>query len=298
VTYVPTIGASAQNRAQPAVRIWGNTGRSNATRRAYFQCQIHAREWISGATCNYIVDAIVREYKSNNNNVARTLLNQLELVVVPFVNPDGYAWTWTNDRQWRKNRRNITGNACIGTDLNRNYNTHWGQGGSSNSSCSDTYMGPSVASEPETKNTAAFWKTLQNSTAAIVAAIDWHSYSQLVLRPWGWTSADSPDEAVLKAAGDKYAADIRATSNRVYTSQKSIQLYVTTGTASDWFYDTEANTNNAGFRAAGFTIELRPTGAPPGFELPPAEIVPTGNENYVAVKNYLNTFLANPIRNR
>jgi len=131
-----------------------------------------------------------------------------------------------------------------------------------------------------------------------VAAIDWHSYSQLVLRPWGWTSADSPDEAVLKAAGDKYAADIRATSNRVYTSQKSIQLYVTTGTASDWFYDTEANTNNAGFRAAGFTIELRPTGAPPGFELPPAEIVPTGNENYVAVKNYLNTFLANPIRNR
>jgi hypothetical protein len=57
-----------------------------------------------------------------------------------------------------------------------------------------------------------------------------------------------------------------------YTSQKSIQLYVTTGTANDWFYDTDASSTNCVgttcYRAYGFTIELRDTGlyvAPPLF---------------------------------
>jgi len=261
--------------------------------RAYFQCQIHAREWISGATCNYIVDQIVREYKSTTSGVVRQILDGLELVVIPFVNPDGYAYTWTNDRQWRKNRRNITGNACIGVDLNRNYNTHWGEGGSSNNSCSDTYMGPTVSSEPETQNTANYYKELQKS-APILSAIDWHSYGQLVNRPWGYTSNDSDDEHVLKQVGDKYAADIFATSGKNYTSQKSINLYITTGTASDWFYDRDANIGNQGYRSGGYTVELRPTGTP-GFVLPPIEIVPTGNENYVAVKNFLVYFLNNPL---
>ena len=64
--------------------------------------------------------------------------------------------------------------------------------------------------------------------------------------------------------------DIFDVDGKRYTSQKSIQLYMTTGTASDWFYSDDANSNNE-FRAAGFTIELRDTGQF-GFLLPPDQV--------------------------
>jgi len=130
----------------------------------------------------------------------------------------------------------------------------------------------------------------------IIGAIDWHSYSQLVLRPYGWTSANSPDETILKTIGDKYAADIRAQSGLIYTSQKSIDLYVTTGTASDWYYGDQATRNNGPYRIASYTVELRPTGNNPGFVLPPDQIVPTGKENWAAIRNYLNTLTNTPIK--
>ena len=66
------------------------------------------------------------------------------------------------------------------------------------------------------------------------------------------------------------SADIFEVDQKRYTSQKSIQLYMTTGTASDWFYSDDANSNN-NYRAAGFTIELRDTGQF-GFELPPSQV--------------------------
>ena len=80
---------------------------------------------------------------------------------------------------------------------------------------------------------------------------------------------DCPDEARLKSLADSMAEVIRDTSGRVYISQKSSQLYTSTGTASDWYYSSEGNTNNE-FRAAAYTIELRDTGQY-GFILPPNE---------------------------
>lgn len=86
----------------------------------------------------------------------------------------------------------------------------------------------------------------------------------------GWTSQNSPDETQLKDLGDQMSADIFSVEGKRYTSQKSIQLYMTTGTASDWFYSDDANTGNE-FRAAGYTIELRDTGAY-GFRLPADQV--------------------------
>jgi len=116
-----------------------------------------------------------------------------------------------------------------------------------------------------------------------------------VLRPYGWTNTSSPDETVLKNIGDQYARDIFAVSGRNYTSQKSIQLYVTTGTASDWYYGTQAFTGNRGYRVASYTVELRPVGNPPGFVLPPVEIIPTGRENWAAIRTWLDYLNKNPI---
>jgi hypothetical protein len=146
-------------------------------------------------------------------------------------------------------------------------------------------------SEPETASTVAFW----NQNTPIIGALDWHSYTQLVLRPYGWTSVSPPDEAFLKFLGDGYAAEIFKVHGERYTSQKSIELYQTSGTASDWFYGENATRVNEGYRAAGFCIELRPRGNPPGFLLPPSEIIPTGEENYPAMLWWMEQILRNPI---
>jgi len=287
VTYIASIGKSFEGRDQPAVVVTGTRGTNKPS--IYFQCQIHAREWISGATCNYIVNKLVTSY--GTNSTVTSLLDSVVFHIVPFTNPDGYAYTWSNDRLWRKNRNTNNGNLCRGVDINRNYNSKWAQGGSSSSACSDTYHGPSPNSEIETQNTIAYF----SSVAPVYLAIDWHSYSQLILRPYGWTSANSPDETLLKRIGDGMRDAIRANSGVVYTSQKSIDLYVTTGTAQDWFYENQDNVDNKGYKAAGYTIELRDTGRY-GFELPPAQIIPTGEENYAAVIYAVQQILLSPIR--
>jgi hypothetical protein len=253
----------------------------------YFQCQIHAREWISGATCQYIINNLLQQ-NAAGDPTASNILKNYNIAVVPVVNPDGYAYTWlgtSGDRMWRKNRR--ANGACYGVDLNRNYNDHWGQGGSSTDPCSETYMGPSVASEPEVQATQNYMKSLQQ-TAPIYLAIDWHSYSQLVLRPYGWTSAPCPNEAALRTMGTAYADAVRAYSGFVYTSQTAYALYVTTGSASDYFYSTSLTSTNGGFHVAAYTVELRPTSDPPGFILPPAQIKPCGQENYQGVLAFVN----------
>jgi len=261
----------------------------------YMQCQIHAREWISGATCNYIWNQLVTDY-NNNVSAVVNLLNNLQIILVPFTNPDGYMWTWTNDRMWRKNR-NQDNRTCIGVDCNRNYNDHWGQGGSSTNPCSDTYMGPSVASEKEVQNTQNLFKA-QQRIAPVIGGMDWHSYSQLVLRPYGWTNSLPPHDARLTQLGDNFAAAIRAVHGKVYVSQRSYQLYQTTGSASDWFFGSDAYAGNGGYRAAGFTVELRPSDSQStiGFQLPPVEIIPTGQENYAALVPWITSLLTTPIQ--
>jgi len=101
------------------------------------------------------------------------------------------------------------------------------------------------------------------------------------LRPYGWTTKLPPDEAVMRTIGDGMAAAIKATAKANYISEHSIDLYITSGTALDWFYEP------AGFY--GYTIELRDTGQY-GFVLPTAQIKPTGQENFAAIvwaANYL-----------
>jgi len=283
---VPSIGRSFNGLDMPALHITGTA--TGAKKNVWFQCQIHAREWISGATCMYIVN-----YLANNYNVdsrVTTLLNEVELIVVPFVNPDGYEYTWSNERLWRKNRSPNADNSCVGTDLNRNYNDHWGEGGSSSNPCSDTYMGTGAASEAETRNINEYFLLNQ----PIYGSIDWHAYSQLMLRPYGWSRSAAPDEAMSKEIGDKMRDAARAVNGLSYTSQPSVDLYITTGSASDWFYGEEASAGRGSVRSYGFTIELRDTGRF-GFQLPASEIIPQGQEMIPAALDFMEFTTQNPL---
>ncbi|KAI9599066.1 hypothetical protein BDF19DRAFT_419370 [Syncephalis fuscata] len=162
---------------------------------------------------------------------------KLEFVIVPVCNPDGYVFTWSSNRLWRKNREGIQNGRTYGVDINRNWPDHWGARGSSTNPSAEDYRGPSAGSTREVQAlTTAYIKTPN-----IVSAVDLHSYSQLVLRSYGWTTAIPQDESRLAKVGQQFADDIRAQSGKEYTSQRSVELYVTSGEVTDWWYGEALN---------------------------------------------------------
>lgn len=117
VEYVPSIGKSIEGRDIFAIFI---TGQEFASKKQfYIESLIHAREWATGSTSAYIAWELVKGF-SENNKVIVNLLNQIEVIIVPIVNPDGYAYSHSIDRMWRKNRRKVN-KIDYGVDLNRNF---------------------------------------------------------------------------------------------------------------------------------------------------------------------------------
>jgi murein tripeptide amidase MpaA len=224
-TYVASIGKTIQGRDIPAIRI-GTKPTTNKPQ-LFVSGGQHAREWISPATVLYIVTDLLETFRTNQR--VNAIMTQYEIIVVPLVNPDGYAFTSATggNRLWRKNRRLNTGGS-YGVDLNRNWDEKWGGDGSSRTPTSDTYCGTAPFSEPETTAVSNY---LLLNARNIKGAIDYHSYSQLILSPYGDTRANPPNVVDLKANGDGIARAILAVHNIRYTSQPSIDLYPTTGTA-------------------------------------------------------------------
>ncbi|KAI9106036.1 carboxypeptidase A1-like protein [Phlyctochytrium arcticum] len=288
VTFIPSVGKTTEGRDIFATRITSKKNASSNKPQLYWQGLQHAREWIGGATVQYLSDQLIRGYAQDP-----TILDSAEFIIVPVVNPDGYEFS-QKTRLWRKNRRN-NGDGTYGVDLNRNWNDHWGQGGSSSSTRADDYKGPSVASEPEVKVLSKFFLAPENKN--IVGAIDFHSYSQLVLRPPGWTATPTKDEAILKKIGDAMRDTIKSVHGVAYRSISAYSLYKTTGSVQDWWYGEEVTKAHGGRRVSAFTIELRPgeNSAGVGFVLPPSQIKPTGEEIWAAAKVWINRTLANPL---
>ena len=99
--------------------------------------------------------------------------------------------------------------ASVGTDLNRNWSWQWGCcGGSSGTFSSETYRGPSAFSAPETQRVRDFVNSrVIGGMQQIKAAIDFHTYSELILWPYGYTTADTA--AGLTARRPQRARDAR-----------------------------------------------------------------------------------------
>ena len=145
---------------------------------------IHAREWIAPATALYIINRLT---DSEDDPEVLPLLEKFDFHVLSSANPDGYEFSRNFDRFWRKTRsRNqaFLRIFCVGVDPNRNYGFQWKKAGSSTNPCSNIYHGPYPFSEPETKSIAEH--VLKNKDN-IKLFISLHSYSQLILTPWGWT---------------------------------------------------------------------------------------------------------------
>ncbi|KAI9594032.1 hypothetical protein BDF19DRAFT_341239, partial [Syncephalis fuscata] len=147
VTTPVVIGNTIENRPLLKFTITG-PGDASGRKRIWLEAMQHAREWISAATLQYFVDTLVNSYAKGDTRV-RNLLSQVEFVIVPVCNPDGYVFTWSSNRLWRKNREGIQNGRTYGVDINRNWPDHWGARGSSTNPSAEDYRGPSAGSTRE-----------------------------------------------------------------------------------------------------------------------------------------------------
>jgi hypothetical protein len=208
----------------------------------------HSREWPAGEMPMMFAFDLVQGYGVD----ARTteLLDKLRVIIVPVMNVDGFVESrqaavdneltaqapFATMAYWRKNRRSFTNTTlpvimknpdAYGVDPNRNYAYQWGDGdgGSSSSETSETMRGAMPFSEPESRNIRSL--VMQRQTTGMLTH---HTHGKLVMRPWGWTEDDTPDEELQTDLGAQMTAINR------YTNQKAIDLYLTSGGSRDWTY--------------------------------------------------------------
>ena len=285
VRFVESIGVTGEGRAIPAVHICQQdksnlNGNQRIRRRkerkvVWMQALIHAREWISGATLQFLAYHLASAPSSSD-------LGNYEFVLLPVVNPDGYSYSWRENRLWRKNRRPLMDTFGIyGVDLNRNFPSHWEKGGKGASDIpfSDTYRGPSPASEPETRAIMAYVEKLGRR---VKGSIDWHCFSQLILFPWGWTEEPHPRSTAYRRLGNRLKQAFKKVNGRDYKAVPSHELYVNTGSGIDWFAEQLKGIWSVG-------VELPPTGrsGENGFMLDPKQIRGVGEESWSALKAFV-----------
>lgn len=238
-----TIGTSWEGRPIVAAKV-GTAADAPDRPNVLFLGAHHAREWISAEMALRLLEALAGGGRDP------ALVAQRDVWVIPVVNPDGFQYAFDSTRLWRKNRR-VNGDGTVGVDLNRNYPAFWGRDdvGSSPMPGTETYRGPAPGSEPETQAVMAFHERHQPAVA-----VSYHSYTNLVLYPYGHAAGLlAPDAPRFTAtAGTPRAPAIRdglAESIRpAYHPGPSWQLYPTNGDYTEWAYRTHGT--------LAFTVEL------------------------------------------
>ncbi len=238
-----SIGKSVEGRDLWHVRISTDLEHSHEKPAAIYLGGHHAREHLSIDVPLHLMKKYIESYRAGDQRIVR-LMQSREIHIIPMVNPDGaeYDISTGNYRLWRKNRRNNGGS--WGVDLNRNYGFKWGTGGSSSTPQQDTYMGPAPFSEPETQAVKAFVESQTNATVLLT----FHSFSELILYPWGHKYdpiSDMKDLNVYRTMANKMSEWNK------YTPEQSSSLYITSGDTTDWAYGQQ--------KIFAFTFELDPT---------------------------------------
>jgi Zinc carboxypeptidase/Viral BACON domain len=239
----------------------------------FLMAAIHARELTTSELALRFIDYLLSNYGTDGD--VTWLLDEHRIVIVPAANPDGRVIAESGYYQ-RKNTNTTYGGGCAnpptvsnqyGVDLNRNSDFKWGTVDSpSQPRCGQTYPGPTVASEPETTALETLVRGLfadQRGPADTDAAplsttgffLTLHSYSNLVLWPWGWTSQTSPNNTSFVYMGTKLA------SYNGFTPEQSVGLYPTSGTTDDWAYGE--------LGIAAMTFEVGPDSGTCGGFFPP-----------------------------
>ncbi|XP_075165755.1 zinc carboxypeptidase [Haematobia irritans] len=262
------MGTSTQGVPIKGVKISHNP----SNKAVFIEAGIHAREWIAPAAANYIINQLLTSSDESVINLAKSY----NWIIFPSINPDGYKYTFEHDRMWRKNRQLFGINR--GVDLNRNYPDHWNSTGSSSDPSRYDFAGPSAASEIETQRVIKF---IEENVAKeqIKAYLALHSYSQMIMFPFGYTKEHVANYEDLKELGQKATEAIKSLTGKDYVSGSIIEtIYPSSGGSMDWAYAYQKI-------PIAYTFELRgPPDSQDMFILPAEEILPTSQEAFAAIK--------------
>ncbi|GFO08027.1 Zinc carboxypeptidase [Plakobranchus ocellatus] len=267
-----------EERAVKMVELHGNSSQAGDPPKpaVVIEAGIHAREWISPAVNLWVVDALIQGYRKGDPNIT-AMLDNSDWYIIPVTNPDGYEFSHKEDRMWRKNRRDIRW-YCKGVDLNRNFDVEFSTTDVSNRCWEEIYPGDQPFSEPESFNVKYLVENLQHRLVAYVSV---HSYSQVILIPWGY-STDLPKPPNFNETlriGREMASAMEVRHGKVYRTGQAPDVlgYASSGTSEDWVMKAVP-----GIFAVG--IELRPAAFGnftfEAFELEEEQIVPTAEEYF------------------
>lgn len=296
---VVTVGHTAEGRKIYGMRLRSEKGRSHHTHRTVLITGgLHAREWISTSTVTYLIWSLLTEYKSDG--IASKFLNNFDVVLVPTMNPDGYEYTWHEDRLWSKSRQPTVARwrGCYGIDLDHSFGYQWKYEESRQDPCMARYGGEEPFEALETASLADWVKNeTEKNSVKFVSYIDLHSYSQQILYPFSYNCDKTPANLEnMEEVAFGLAKAIRLETGELYTiasacgevefdsqPRKQSRVLPYSGSAIDWFHH-EMKTKFT------YQIKLGDTGSY-GFLLPSEEIVPTGHEVYEAFKYFADFIL-------
>ncbi|KAJ7329330.1 hypothetical protein JRQ81_015504 [Phrynocephalus forsythii] len=224
--------------------IWIDTGihSRDAALRLFFVCFVYPLQ-------------IVDSYGEDPS--LTSILDNYDIFLEIVTNPDGFAFTHSKNRMWRKTRSKKSGSSCIGVDPNRNWDAGFG--------------GKRVGGISSVEAIVDFVTSHGN----IKAFISIHSYSQLLLYPFGYTSKKAADQAELDEVAKKAVQALSSLHGTKYKYGSIITtIYQASGGTIDWTYEQ-------GIKYS-FTFELRDTGRY-GFLLPANQIIPTAEETWLGL---------------
>ncbi len=260
------IGTTIEGRTMWAIKISDNPTTDEDEPEILFHAAIHAREVITPEVCLALMDTLTNYYGIDPH--ITELVNTREIWFVVPVNPDGYYHNQVLEPNgggmWRKNRRD-NGDGTYGVDLNRNYSYQWGYDdvGSSPYTGDATYRGTGPFSEPEAQNMRDFIASRQ-----FVITMDYHSYSNLILWPWGYDYILCPDNDLYVQLGDTLQ-----TLTGGYAPSPITGLYLVNGSTVDWGYGEQIIKNK------NFALTIEVGNSSDGFWPPLSRVQPLIQEN-------------------
>jgi carboxypeptidase T len=270
ITALSSLGDSYEGRDIPIIKISDNAATDEDEPEVLFTCNMHAREHLTTEMCLHIVDRLTS---------GSDFVNSREIYVVPSLNPDGSTFDISGGEYqgWRKNRQ-PNSDGTVGTDPNRNFAYKWGCcGGSSTSPSAEDYRGPSAASAPEVAALQAFVDSrVVGGTQQIKGHIDFHTFSELVLWPFGHTNDTVTEDMTQEEYTRFQSIGQEMASSNGYTPEQSSGLYITDGDLNDWMWGAH--------KVLSYCFEMFPAdGGIDGFYPPDEEIAPQTARNDGAV---------------